>query len=220
MLFAIWMTDPFRMTMDVGLLGFGNFRANALQDAFRTIMDTPVVDDGVIFDSDSLNIKPIRERQAYDGFRIKALAFIGSACIPIHIDIGFGDAVTPALEEQKYPTLLDTPAPHLKTYPRETFVAEKFEAIVNFGIRNSRMKDYYDLFFLSRCSVFDGQTLSRAIQATFERRKTELPKMVPSALSKNFGMDTDAMERWEGFLQKAHLLISPPDLGSEFIKSG
>ena len=107
MLSAIWMTDPFRMTMDVDLLGLGNFRANALQDAFCTIMDTPVVDDGVIFDSDSLDIKPIRERQTYDGFRIKALAFIGSACIPIHIDIGFEDAVTPALEEQKYPTILE-----------------------------------------------------------------------------------------------------------------
>ncbi|MCY4034855.1 MAG: nucleotidyl transferase AbiEii/AbiGii toxin family protein [Hyphomicrobiales bacterium] len=216
MLLAIWMTDPFRMTMDIDLLGYGNSRADELQEAFRNIMDTPVANDGVVFDINSVNIKPIREQQDYRGFRIKASAFIGSERIPVQIDIGFGDAVTPSPEEHKYPTLLDTPAPHLKTYPRETVVAEKLEAIVIFGIGNSRMKDYYDLFFLSRHFPFDGQTLSQAIQATFERRRTELPNVVPPALSQNFGMSTDAMEQWKVFLQKTHLLIAaaPPDLAN------
>lgn len=90
------------------------------------------------------------------------------------MDIGFGDAITPPPVETDYPTLLDMPAPRLRTYPRETVVAEKFEAMVKLGLANTRMKDFYDVWLLAQEMSFDGAILSAAIAATFERRNTEL----------------------------------------------
>lgn len=212
MLFAVWTTDIIRPTQDLDLLGFGDSDVDALRDAFRDIMGTPVADDGVVFDLDSVRAEPIRAEQLYDGVRVSALSFIGTARVPIRIDIGFGDAVTPSLEEQEYPALLDAPVPRLKIYPRETVIAEKLEAVVDIGTRTSRMKDYYDLVSIARLFAFDGQTLSQAIRATFERRKTELPETVPPALSQDFAADMDTMERWNAFVRRTPLLIDPPDL--------
>jgi hypothetical protein len=101
---------------------------------------------------------------------------LAGAKIPVQIDIGFGDAVTPAPQEIPFRTLLDSPQPILLTYPRETVVAEKFKAMVKLGIANSRMKDIYDLCILAETFTFDGGLLSEAIKRTFERRKTPLPK--------------------------------------------
>lgn len=114
MLFVVWTTDIIRPTQDLDLLGFGDSDVDALRDAFRDIMGTTVADDGVVFDLDSVRAEPIRAEQLYDGVRVSALLFIGTARVPIQIDIGFGDAVTPSLEEQEYPALLDAPAPRLK----------------------------------------------------------------------------------------------------------
>ncbi|HML92936.1 nucleotidyl transferase AbiEii/AbiGii toxin family protein [Methyloceanibacter sp.] len=209
MLFVVWTANIIRPTQDLDLLGFGDSGHDALREAFRDIMSTPVPDDGVTFDLDSVQAEPIRAEQLYDGIRVSALAFIGTARVPIQIDIGFGDAITPGLEEQDYPTLLDAPAPRLRTYPRETVIAEKLEAIVDIGTRTSRMKDYYDLLFMARLFAFDGQMLSQAIRATFERRKTELPKAVPPALSQDFAADADAVERWNAFIRRMPLLVDP-----------
>lgn len=212
MLFVVWTANIIRPTQDLDLLGFGDPDLDALRNAFRDIMRAPVPDDGVMFDLDSVRAEPIRAEQLYEGVRVNTLAFVGTARVPIQIDVGFGDAITPGLEEQDYPTLLDAPAPRLRTYPRETVIAEKFEAIVDIGTRTSRMKDYYDLLCMARLFAFDGQTLSEAIRATFERRKTELPKAVPPALSPHFGADLDAIERWDAFVRRTMLLIDAPAL--------
>ena len=118
----------------------------------------------------------MKEDEEYQGLRLKLTAMLASARIPIQIDIGFGDAIHPGPDEITYPTLLDMPAPTLKAYPRETVVAEKFQAMVMLGIANSRMKDFYDLWTLARQFEFDGQVLSEAIRATFDRRQTPLPE--------------------------------------------
>lgn len=77
-----------------------------------------------------------------------AAAQLAGARCPVQVDVGFGDAVTPAPEPVEYPTILpELPAPRLRAYPRETVVAEKLEALVTLGIANSRMKDYFDLYF-------------------------------------------------------------------------
>ncbi len=212
MLFVVWTKDIIRPTQDLDLLGFGDSDVDALRDAFRDIMGTPVSDDGVIFDLNSVRAERIRAEQLYGGVRVSAVSVIGTARVPIQIDIGFGDAVTPSLEEQEYPTLLDAPAPRLRTYPRETVIAEKLEAIVSIGTRTSRMKDYYDLLSMARLFALDGQTLARAIRATFERRKTKLTDTVPPALSQDFATDMDAMQRWNAFVRRTPLLIDPPDL--------
>ncbi|HXI87219.1 MAG TPA: nucleotidyl transferase AbiEii/AbiGii toxin family protein [Parvularculaceae bacterium] len=212
MLFAAWTEDVIRPTRDLDLLGFGASEIEAIRGAFADILQTQVPDDGVVFDVKTLVAEPIRADQLYDGVRVSTLAFIGSARVPVQIDIGFGDAVTPGLDERDYPTLLGMPAPRLKTYPRETVVAEKFEAIVSIGVRTSRMKDFYDLFCLARMFEFDGETLSAAIRATFDRRGTAVPTEPPPALSAEFAEEADVNERWTAFVSRTPLLVAPPPL--------
>ena len=109
----------------------------------------------------------------------------------MQIDIGFGDAVTPGPADAQYPVMLpEFAAPKLRVYPRYTVVAEKLEALASLGIANSRMKDYFDLWILSRHTGFDSDTLRRAIRATFDRRKTRLPQDVPLGLAGGFARDT------------------------------
>ena len=95
-------------------------------------------------------------------------ALLEKARMTLQVDVGFSDRVVPGPEEIDFPTLLDFPAPHLLGYTRETVVAEKFEAMVKLGILNSRMKDFFDIWTLSREFSFDGSTLSKAVKTTFE----------------------------------------------------
>src|SRR5262249_12726388 len=104
------------------------------------------VNDGVVFDVKSLTIDLIREELEYGGLRIKTNAMIDGARVRIVIDIGFGDAIEPGVTELKLPALLDLPSPHLRSYPRETVIAEKFQAMVSLGRANSRIKDLYDIW--------------------------------------------------------------------------
>lgn len=117
------------------------------------------------------------------------MAIDESARLPLQIDIGFGDAITPGPQAVTYPTLLDFPAPQMNAYPRETVVAEKFQAMVQLCIANSRMKDFYDVWALARQFEFDGTALCAAIQATFQRRQTPLPATAPLALTPEFSTD-------------------------------
>jgi hypothetical protein len=128
-----------------------------------------VEDDGLVFRSETIRVRQIREDNVYGGMRVTLEARLGKIRIPLQVDIGFGDSVTPEAQQEEFPTLLDFPAPILLTHPRETSIAEKFEAIVNLGLTNSRMKDYYDIWLLSQQFDFDGANLVRAIEATCGR---------------------------------------------------
>ena len=139
-------------------------------------------DDGLAFDPASIQVTEIREHREYRGLRVKVAARLGNARIPLQIDVGFGDAITPAAIDGAFPTLLDLPAPKIRAYPKETVIAEKFEAIVTLGMTNSRVKDYYDILMLSRRYEFDPGVLSAAIRATFQRRATPLPRAARHAL--------------------------------------
>jgi len=130
---------------------------------------------------------------------------LGKIRIPLQVDIGFGDAVTPEAQQEEFPTLLDFPAPILLTYPRETAIAEKFEAIVNLGLTNSRMKDYYDIWLLSQQFDFDGANLVRAIEATFRRRRAVLPNELPIGLSIEFVSDAGKLSQWDAFVRRSRL---------------
>lgn len=125
--------------------------------------------------------------------------------MPLQVDLGSGDAVTPAPEKSIFPALLDFPAPHIRSYPIYTVVAEKFEAMVKLGITNSRMKDFYDLWFLSRRFDFDGATLHKAIHATFARRQTVLSDKLPYPLTDAFGKEETKQTQWTAFLGKNKL---------------
>jgi predicted nucleotidyltransferase component of viral defense system len=198
MLLAAWFDEPHRATRDVDLLGFGDAAEDALLGAFRDIMAIEV-DDGVRFDLKGLRIEAIREKVEYGGSRLRTTAALAGARIPITVDIGFGDAVEPGIEDIDLPVLLDMPSPHLRAYPPETVIAEKFHAMVTLGRANSRMKDYYDVWMLMNTFEIEPDRLRRAIAATFARRGTAIPSVIPDGLSEAFAADLAKQRQWDAF---------------------
>jgi len=161
--------------------------------------------DGLTFHPDSVRVTEIREDQEYGGQRVQLTATLGNARINLQVDIGFGDVITPAPDNVEYPSLLGFPSPRLNAYPKETVIAEKLEAMVALGMANSRMKDFYDVWMMSRELQFDGRTLARAIQATFQRRRSEIPNTAPTALTEEFATDHDKGTQWNAFLSRNRL---------------
>jgi hypothetical protein len=205
MLFAVWSDLPYRPTRDVDFLGIGDSSGEGLAAAVREIFSVPVEPDGLLFDAESIRVEEIREAQEYPGQRVKLRARLGDMLIPLQVDVGFGDAVTPGPVETQYPTLLEHPGPRIRAYPPETVVAEKLQAMVALGMVNSRMKDFYDLWVMTKTFTFQGTTLVRAIRATFQRRRTALPKGMPTALSDEFAQDADKVRQWRAFVQRTGL---------------
>lgn len=201
MLMTTWLDDPFRPTRDLDLLGFGNPGPEAMLELFREVCRVKA-DDGVEFDHDRLKITANREDLAYGGLRLQTYATISGAQLRIVIDIGFGDAIEPGLEELQLPVLLDQPSPLLKAYARETVVAEKFQAMVMLGQANTRLKDYYDLWVLCRSYEFEEQRLARAIAATFRRRSTALPEELPDGLKPSFYEDAAKITQWRALVEE------------------
>lgn len=170
-----WRSPELRPTMDIDMLGrTSNVEADIVAQ-IRDILTVDVETDGLAFEPDSIQVERIAEDADYEGIRIRFLGALGSARINMQIDIGFGDIVYPEPEELDLPTMLNSPAPRLLCYSRESSIAEKFEAMVKLGMLNSRMKDFYDIWLLSRQFDFAGSQLTEAIRLTFERRGTELP---------------------------------------------
>jgi hypothetical protein len=212
LLFDLWFDVPHRPTRDADFLGFGPMDAEALAATIRDIC-VVAVDDGMVFDPDSITVEEIREDARYGGLRVKLLGKLGNARVTLQLDVGYGDAVTPGPEEAEYPTLLeDMPAPRLRVYPRASVVAEKLEAIVSLGMANSRMKDYFDLRAMAREGALDDGQLGEAIAATFGRRKTEVPAHVPLGLSEEFWQDASKLAQWRAF--KARNRLDAPELES------
>ena len=205
LLFAIWLERPHRPTRDLDLLAYGDSSATALKDHFRDICQFEVVDDGLFFDPTSIRIEPIREVQAYDGQRVRLSAHLAKARINLQVDIGCGDAVIPTETSIEYPTLLEFPAPRLQAYPPEAMIAEKLHAMVSLGFVNSRMKDFYDVWTLSKELPFDGNDLVHAIAATFARRQTDLPADLPLALTEGFAADNEKVTLWRAFVSRNRL---------------
>ena len=212
MLFMLWSDQPHRPTRDVDFLGFGDSSEASLQAIFRELCTVSVEDDGLILMADSVQVEIIRDAAEYGGIRVRLFGNLAGARIPIQADIGFGDAVTPEAREIEYPTLLGSRAPKLKAYPRETVVAEKYQALVHLGLANSRMKDFYDLWVMAREFDFDGPILSDAIRNTFSCRHTPLPDHTPSGLSAEFHEDAQKKNHWNAFLRKGALAANPPSL--------
>lgn len=201
MLFAVWDDKTHRPTRDLDLLGFGPTEKEALISVFQEVATTPVAADGLVFDASSVRTEEIREDNAYGGVRLWLMARLGTAEVPIQIDVGVGDAVTPAPEETVFPTLLEFPAPRIRAYPVYTVVAEKFEAMVKLGAANTRLKDFYDLWFISHRFEFDTATLLKAIEATFARRQTVLPAS-PEVFTVAFANDATKQTQWSAFLRR------------------
>ena len=209
MLLYAWSPYPFRATQDVDLLGRGEITAGRLADVFRGLCTMKVADDGLVFQSDSVRVSLIRQEDEYGGLRVKLQARLTAARIELQVDVGVGDAVTrPSLID--YPTLLDFPAPRLRAYSRETSVAEKFHAMVDHGLENSRMKDFFDVWALSREFAFEGAALASAIASTFDRRSTAVPETMPLAFTPQFAEDPTKLKQWKAFLVRSRVAMEPP----------
>ncbi|MGE0229703.1 MAG: nucleotidyl transferase AbiEii/AbiGii toxin family protein [Dehalococcoidia bacterium] len=213
MLFALWGGSLYRPTRDLDFTGYGSDDLDAVLDRFRTICVQPVTDDGVTFDASTLTAEPIRDEVEYGGLRVVFDAWLGTAGpIRMQVDIGFGNAIVPGAVEAEYPTLLDAPAPRIRTYPHEAVVAEKLHAMVVLGERNSRQKDFYDLYVLAQRFAFDGARLTKAIAATFERRRTPIDSTLPAALAPRFYADAQRATQWRAYLERNRLPGAPVDL--------
>lgn len=202
MLFVLWSEEPHRPTRDVDFLGCSDMSEDALRGIFQDVCAVAVEEDGVTFDPESVQVEPIRDDAEYGGMRVTLAGQLPGARIPVQADIGVGDAVTPGSVNVEYPVLLDGPAPALVSYPRESVVAEKYQAMVAFGIANSRMKDYYDLWVLARDYSFDSGILGLAIRNTFQRRRTTLPEETPVGLRSDFFGDRQKVAQWRAFLSR------------------
>lgn len=200
MLFAIWSDGSHRPTRDVDLLGFGPKDDDDMKAIFADLCTQDSTPDGLTFLTDSVVVASIREEASYPGTRVTLEARLANVRIPLHVDIGFGDIVTPKPDEIDFPALLDFPAPHLRAYPIYTVVAEKLEAAVRLGEANTRMKDFFDLWFLSRKFSFEGDVLKDAVTRTFARREMALPTAVPVALRAEFAILKSA--NWSVFLRR------------------
>jgi len=205
MLFSLWYDSPHRTTKDLDLMAYGTANSGYLKQVFQSLCTLEVEDDGIEFLAETITCNEIRRENVYVGIRVKLMARLAGANIRLQIDIGFGDVVVPEPEEIIYPTLLEFPAPRIRSYSKYTMVAEKFQAMVVLGIANSRMKDFYDIWILAREFEFSGTILCQAIESTFKRRRVELPSGNPIALTDSFSTDKVKTIQWNAFLRKNRL---------------
>jgi hypothetical protein len=206
-----WDAPLARPTRDIDLLGRLENTLEKLSTVVREVCAVEVEPDGLVFRLSTIKAERIKEDADYEGVRVRFEGLLGKAKAPMQLDVGFGDVIVPGPEEIDYPTLLDLPAPRLKGYSRETVIAEKFEAMVKLGTLNSRMKDFYDIWQLSRQFDFDGKILAQAVIATFTNRKTTI-EVEPVALTARFSESNLADTQWRAFVRKGKFTHAPRTL--------
>jgi predicted nucleotidyltransferase component of viral defense system len=197
-----------RPTRDIDLLGLMNSNVETISSIMREIVNKDV-DDGLKFNLDELTYEIMSPDSEYPSFRFKFMGNLGQAKIPMQVDVGFGDQVVPAIKEIEFPTLLDMEPPIVLVYSIESVVAEKFEAALDLADLNSRMKDFYDIWTLSRSFAFDGKVLQEAIIATCSRRQTTIETQ-SQLFSDEFANQNVKQTQWEAFVRKG-LFKQPPE---------
>jgi hypothetical protein len=211
LVFLAWQATLTRPTRDIDFLGYTNNSIDNLIRIVQEVCNQPVDADGLIFDPASVHGEIIKEEGDYQGVRITFLGFLGKAQIHMRLDVGFADVVTPDPDELEFPTTLDNMSkPCIRAYPPETVIAEKFQAMVALGMINSRMKDFYDIWFMAETMEFDFHLLSEAVLNTFNRRKTAIPKEIPTAFTDEFASKKQV--QWAGFLRKNQIEDAPKDM--------
>ncbi len=210
-LLSVWLAEPYRATRDIDLLASGRVDESAIRALVTAVCEVPCPEDGLRFDVHALVVTDITTDHEYVGKRARLRAMLGKATIALQIDFGIGDAVAIAPETITYPTLLPTlPSPSLRAYPREVSIAEKFHAMVLLDSRNSRMKDFHDVWALSELFPFDGGRLHLAIAACFERRDTRWTEETPGVLTSGFYGKEEMALRWTRYLTSGAVLVPPP----------
>lgn len=199
LMLRVWGSPEARPTMDIDMLGKTSNDEARIIDQIRDILAVKVENDGLIFDPESIQTDLISEDSDYEGIRIRFRGKLDSAKVSIQIDIGFGDIVYPNPKTSDFPTILESPTPRILCYSRESVIAEKFEAMINLGLLNSRMKDFYDIWLLSRQFNFEGALLAEAIRLTLKQRGTPLPIEI-EAFTDSFA--TGKQAQWTAFWKR------------------
>lgn len=212
LLLLVWLGEMVRPTRDADLLGFGDLSDDNLVDIFRDVCAAEVEPDAMTYLADTIRVAAIRNEDAYGGRRVTLRAQLGSARLRVQVDVGLGDAVSPPPEWLDYPSLLDLPRPHLRAYRPETVIAEKVHAMVLLGTKNSRMRDFFDVYTLAKLQSFKGESLAGALVATFERRRTAIPDILPIAFTPEFAASREKQAQWRAFLAKNGLSSAPSRL--------
>jgi hypothetical protein len=210
LMLPMWGSSVARATRDIDLLGRGEPSPAGIAAVIADCIAVPAPDDGLAFDATTIRATEIREQERYGGIRATFLCLLERSRISMQVDVGLGDAITPGVVEIVYPTILELPPPRLDAYPAETAIAEKLEAVVNLGLGNSRMKDFFDLWSLLGHLEIDGETITTAVRATFLRRGTTVPTDPPVGLTSEFSRDHEKLTQWSAFVRK--LKLHRPDL--------
>ena len=215
-LLALWMDEPYRATRDIDLMAFGANDEETVRYVMETICNVSCPEDGIALDISTLKVSAIRDGQRYGGQRATLIALLGNAKCNVQVDFGFGDVVIPGPEEAQLPTLIGgVPAPFLLTYPQVSSIAEKFEAMVQLGTVNTRMKDFYDVWALSETFAFAGPELQEAVARCFDRRGTPWSAERPEALTPAFYSNQRLQDYWTSYGHQGGLLHLPPSAFEE-----
>ena len=209
LMFTVWDVPQRRTTVDIDFLARFDNQIEKIEQVIKDVCGVKTLTDGLIFEAKTVKGKRIKENADYEGVRVNFLGFLEKSKIPMQIDIAFGDVIIPKPSEVDYPVLLDFPAPHLKGYTLESVVSEKFEAMIKLGILNSRMKDFYDVWLMTRQFNFEGERLMAAIKATFENRKTPLPSGKPLFAAGIYADESVQATMWKTFLKKNPINSAP-----------
>jgi len=208
LMFTVWGTAQSRATRDIDLLARADNSVDAMTRRIIEVSQQAVEPDGVRFVAESVRAAIIKENAEYSGVRVSFDAKIQNACLPMQIDIGFGDVIYPNPSVITYPAMLDFESPQLIGYPKETVIAEKFEAMTKLGQLNSRMKDFFDVHVLAMQFEFDANVLGQAIAKTFANRGTKL-EVAPTVFKPVFFEDSVKQTQWKAFVRKSKLTGAP-----------
>ena len=205
-----WGGSLGRPTRDIDFLGRVDNSPEAILGVVRECLAVEYPEDGIVFDRE-LETAAINTERVYPGVRVVLRGNLDGAVFKLQLDIGIDDAVVPDPAWIEYPTLLDLAAPRILAYQPTTALAEKYETIVDRDVDNSRLRDYYDIWLVSKSRAISGSELAAAIAATFAHRGTLLTAEIPPGLTEVFYENPAAQSRWRSFLMTKRV-DAPGDL--------
>lgn len=212
LMFTVWQVPQRRTTLDIDFSSTYDNQIVTIEKVIRDVCKVSVAPDGLVFDSQTIKGRKMKEDADYEGVRVKFRGFLERARIPMQIDVGFGDVIYPKPKTINYPVILDFPKPHLKGYPAESVISEKFEAMIKLGLLNSRMKDFYDIWLMMRQFDFDGPKFAEALKRTFKHRKTPIPQNKPLFAEEIYDGGSDRQILWKALLRKGDIKHVPEKL--------
>jgi len=209
LLFIAYNIPSVRPSKDIDFLG--QQISNGVNEIKTAIEEIASIDlkDGVTFNPKEIDIRQINENAEYGGLRIKIPATVGGDRHRLQLDVGFGDTIVYGPVDMDYPAILEFSPPNIKVYSLESAIAEKLEAIVRLGYFGSRMKDYFDVWFMIRNHELDKERLKNATKTTFMRRNTPIDDFM-FIFDVDFKSDEDKHMQWKAFLNRTNIQLKQP----------